>query len=648
MGRAVIEDKRIRRSGAYAMIILAAMTVYMLKMPENTAAEKSEESANIAYGLQVKIPASRGEIFDRNGKKLVGNTPCCALNLNYVNMDKSKKCKTIHRTLELLDEFDMEYKDNMPVSYHPYHYTDDSAKFQKFLRAYGLREDLEAGEAVEALYSACGMPDYPEHEKRRVLGVIYDLYIADFAKTGTYTLAANIDRKLMSAAASAALEFPGISIEMQYAREVLTPYAAHILGRTGKIPAGEEENYVDYPMDAVVGLDGAEYAFESLLRGQDGLCVNGDTVVQRAKSGKNVYLSIDLGLQKAAEDSLKENIENLRDRGIEAGGGAAAAVDIKTGEVLLSASSPTFDINSFTEEYVNYINDPGNPLFNRAISGTYPPGSTFKMVTALAALESGAIEPDTGIECRGVYDYYAPDYVYRCWLYRDTGEVHGIQTVQEALKNSCNCFFYEAGRLAGIDAIENWAQKFGFGQKTGIELRGEASGRAAGRVERALNGESWYPGDTLNAAIGQSDTLATPLQLAEYMAALCSGTRMKPHILLKTEYRGKTVTETAPEIAQKIDMSEASRTAIMEGLLAVTREGTAESVFADFDMDVLAKSGSAQVDGGAANAVFVLAAPAEDPQIAIAAVIEHGASGTNAAKVARDILECWKKQRNLY
>ena len=244
-----------------------------------------------------------------------------------------------------------------------------------------------------------------------------------------------------------------------------------------------------YPMDAVVGRDGAERAFEAYLRG-----IDGERIVETgasggivrtisetpAQSGGDVYLTLDIALQKAAEDALERRILELREEGIDAGGGAAVVIDVKGGDVLALASYPTYDLSAFNETYAALAADELSPMFNRAIAGKYAPGSTFKIVTATAALSEGVITPETLLDCEGVYTYFAPNYLYHCWVYRDFGRVHGPLTASQALQESCNCFFYEAGRLTGIRTIAQYAKRFGLGEYTGIELSGEARGRGRG------------------------------------------------------------------------------------------------------------------------------------------------------------------------
>ena len=326
--------------------------------------------------------------------------------------------------------------------------------------------------------------------------------------------------------------FQGVEVEVVPVREYTTTLASHVLGRTGPIYKADAEQYLEqgYQLSDTVGLDGIEKSMESVLRGVAGekrveQTLYGKTVEvissKEAQAGRNVILSIDSAVQQAAETALESTITSIATagasradrRGADANVGAAVAIEVNTGKILAMASYPTYDLSTFLADYSDLLADPDKPLFNRAVSGVYAPGSTYKMVSAVAGLEEGVVDVDTVIVDKGIYTYYAP-YTPRCWVYTDYGTTHGPQTVVEALQNSCNYYFYEVGRLMGIDALVRWSYAFGLGQKTGVELGGEASGVVAGPEEREANAARWYDGDTIQAAIGQSDHLFTPIQLA--------------------------------------------------------------------------------------------------------------------------------------
>ena len=304
------------------------------------------------------------------------------------------------------------------------------------------------------------------------------------------------------------------------------------------------------------------------------------------------------------------------------------------------ASYPTYDLSRFWEDYTANSTNPLSPFLNRTIQSTYSPGSTFKMCTSLAALEEGVITPRTEIVDKGAYERYADvGYSPRCWVYRQYGRTHGAVNVSEALKYSCNYFFYEMGYQLQMEKLNSYATQLGLGQKTGIELPNEKAGILAGPESReARGGEKWYAADTLMAAIGQSDHLFTPIQLVNYVATIVNGgTRYQPH-LLKTvmDYTNTEVyEENEPVVLNEVEISESSLGAIKEGMKGVvTEDGTASSYFAGFPIQVGGKTGSAQMTNHSATGVFVSFAPYDNPEIAVCVVGEYASSGGSLAPVA--------------
>ena len=321
------------------------------------------------------------------------------------------------------------------------------------------------------------------------------------------------------------------------------------------------------------------------------------------------------------------------------GGGAAVAIDVSDGSVLSCASWPTFDPATLT--YDDTYSEL-SPLFNRALQGTYSPGSTYKMVTATAGLETGAITPDTQIRDTGYMDYYGT--TFRCWLYRESGATHGLETVSDALRDSCNIFFYHVGIDVGIDTLTEYARAYGLGVPTGIELA-EATGINAGPEYSASVGATWYGGNTLSAAIGQSDNLFTPLQIANYVATLVNGgTRYSAHLLKSVTAADGTVTAYQPQVLGTVELQPENLAAIKEGMLGVVEStSTVSKAFANLTahgIQVGAKTGSAQVTGQEnANGLFVCFAPYDDPEIAICVAVEKGGSGAATAVIAARMLE---------
>ena len=441
----------------------------------------------------------------------------------------------------------------------------------------------------------------------------------------------------------------GVRCTVRAARVGSGTLAPHAVGRVGAMSPEEWDRYrtEGYAMDALVGKDGAEAAFEALLHGTPGRrAVERDRTTGETRTawrvtpqrGRDVTLTLDTAIQQAAQDALTAY---LADRPA-AVGGAAVVLDVHDGGVLALVSEPGYDTATFSADYAALAADPARPLLDRAIGGLYAPGSTFKLVTAAAALGEGVLTPETEILDTGRYTYYKSPQP-QCWLYRQSGQTHGRETVADAIADSCNIFFYDAGRRVGIDRLGDYARALGLGAATGIELAGERAGSVAGPETTAKLGGTWYEGSVLSAAIGQENDRATPLQLAQMTAALATGgTRWRPHLLAHVEGEGAYV----PQQTGRLDLDPAALAAIGEGMARVVETGSLATAFRDVPVTAAAKTGSAQVQGaGASNAVLVCYAPAEDPQIAVALVAEQGGSGAGLGPVAAAIVSAWAQER---
>lgn len=606
--------------------------------------------------------ASRGEIADRNGVPLVSNSVGFVLVFDYYTWDKQNQNSVILELTDIMQQAGLEYYDSLPMTASaPFSYTYASAESGDGGRLYKFiaeQEDWPQNPDASALFDLlCERYKVDENlsvrQKRTVIGVRYEMERRDFSSYTPYTFATGLDIDTVSLVAERSRELPGVNVEVDDIRQYETTYAAHILGRIGAL---DPEEYAElksegYAMNDTIGKDGMERALESYLRGIDGarsVETNVDGVIlsqfisKEPQPGDNCRLTIDIELQMVAENALRDTIEDLKANakelnGRDAEGGAVVVMDVHTGEILAMASYPTYK----PEDYSKVLQDEDRPLFNRAIQGTYPPGSTFKMVTAVAALEEGIVTPKTRIRDLGRYMYYAPDYTPACWLYRKNGGTHGNINVSEAIKYSCNYFFYEVSRQLTIENLNKYAKQFGLGQKTGIELAGEYTGNLAGPESReAKGGARWELGETIQAGIGQSEQLFTPIQICSYISTIANGgTRYKPHLLKERwnySYTEK-VGVVEPEVVATIQMSEETRQAIFKGMLGVTTDdGTASSLFRNYPIAVAGKTGSAQTVTGkrSDHGVFVSFAPYDDPEIAICVVGEYGGTGGNMAPVA--------------
>lgn len=635
------------------------------------------------------VEAARGEILDRYGRVLVTNRESYNVSLDTSFMEDANA--TLTKLLDICRTQGVTWADTLPISAEaPFVFTFDTASSGAISNLYALAESLKwtdtlpAREEADAIRSAAqegeGVsypsadafldklrayyeidPLLPDGEARALMGVRYELTLRSREITYTaYVFAQDVQMPFIVTVKEA--DLPGVSIDTTTVREYNTAYAAHLLGRVGLMNSDEWNNVyqaLNYPYNATVGKEGVELAFESYLHGtpgkrnietnDQGKVVSGDDnwVVNQTTGetlapdpGDNVILTLDIKLQEAVERALATGIEGLKSEDTQ--GGAAVVIDVRDGGVLAMASYPTFDLTTYTQNYNTLLADPLNPLLNRATQQVYPPGSTFKMVTAIGALEEGIIEPDTEILDTGRYLYY-DDYQPQCWIYRDSGgrSTHGSENVSDAIKDSCNVFFFDAGRRLGISLLEQYAAMFGLGESTGIELY-EATGWMDGPEYTESHGQTWYEGNTLPAAIGQGNSRFTPLQLANYVATLANGgTHYAAHLLkeVKSNDFSQVVEQYEPTVLNQLEISPENLAAVTEGMLRVTTESSAKTYFADLGVQVAAKTGSAQVSSETeSNALFVAFAPYENPEIALAIVVEKGGSGSTLANIAAEIL----------
>lgn len=625
--------------------------------------------ANHLYTYTSTIAASRGDILDRNGKTLVTNTTVYGLQITYAFWDKQNQNDTILQLVDMLDDDgeDVTLNDSLPVSSGAsgsFSYTkdEDSSDFtsmQTFCEKEGLAEDMDADSIIAALRERYEIPeDYSATDARKVVGIRYQMEQEQFSLYNTFNLARGISMELVATISEQHEKFAGVEVVTTAERDIKTDSAANILGYVGPIFSEDWDKYKEegYSMNARVGKTGAEQAFEEYLRGTDGersieTDSRGNVVSEQetaeALAGNNVVLTLDLALQEVAERSLASRCQSIGT----ARGGAAAVIDVKNGEILALANYPTYNLKTFNQDYNELSQDSRTPLLNRSIAGIYAPGSTFKICTAVAGLEEGVIDADTKIYDEGVYTYY-DSYQPRCWIYSSTGSGHGWEDVTGAIQDSCNYFFFETGRLLGGDRLEKYAKNFGLGEYTGLELSGERKGRVAGPTARAAAQENdsslrdWQGGDTLQAAIGQGDNAYTPLQLANYCAAIAtSGTQYEAHLLrsVKAYDYSSTVFTKEAAVLNRIEAADSTWELVHQGMAKVTGEdGTAASVFENYPIKVAGKSGTAQITGTEIdNGVFISYAPYDDPQIAVCVVIEGGDSGNNVAPVIRDIYNAY-------
>ena len=612
---------------------------------------KGEDYAQASMKRLVKtvpLKAQRGEILDRYGRVIVSSQITYNLEISQYKKDKKWVNDTVYSLILLMEKEDQEYMENLPVTEAPYSYTLSEEDTKKYLKKMELDTSLSAEECIKELKERYQISDeIPQNYLRKVIAVRAEMEQREFSPNNTFVFAENVNMNVVTVIKENDKSYPGVNVMTSYNRLYPEKVSPHVLGRVGLIYKEEYDKLKDlgYGYTDIIGKEGIEKVFDLELKGKDGVLkveqnelgkITDTEVLKTAEPGNDIILTIDLNLQKRAESALKDVIYNLRQTIHDVGGGAITVVDIHTGEILAIASYPDYDIETFLEDYDKNYKNPLMPFWNRAISGTYAPGSTFKILTSLAVLEEGIISTSEQIYDQGKYTYWK-DYQPTCHVYPGN---HGYVNVSDAIKVSCNYYFYETGRKLGIEKLNEYAKKVGLGEYTGIEIPGEEKGIVAGPEYRKKIDSVWYPGDTLQASIGQSDNLFTPLQLSNYIATVVNGgTRYEAHLLYKIKnYTTGEITEVQPKVVEQIEIQPQNYKAIMEGMRSVTEDGTASNVFQDFPIAVGGKTGTAEVPG-TNNGLFVAFAPYENPKIAISVVVEHGAHGNSIAPAAREVIE---------
>lgn len=685
--------------GLFAFImVLYAMRLFNLQIISTDG-----NTDNTTYYTTVTtVRAARGDILDRNGKVLVGNRASYDLVFNhFVIKSADNRNEYLYTLLKKCEELGVEHQDHLPVTTtRPFEYTlsDYSTAWQGYYQNYmsdrSWDPDVTAPLLIEKMRELYKIPaEWTEEEARAVIGLRYEFDLRGVTKLPSYVFISDVDSENLAAILE--LNTPGLMVESSTVREYHTTYGAHILGYMGAMTDAEwqENQKLGYSMDADVGKSGFEQAFETYLHGIDGqrldkVTKEGTIVSQQYLEGKepvagnNVETTIDIDLQKVAEDALAERMKELTDpnintggegEGIDAQGAAVVVMKVKTGEILACASYPTFNLATMKEDWDAINSDDLKPLFNRAFGATYAPGSTYKMCTLVAAMENvyGPTNPKAGqpiyapgetIYDTGVFSHDDfPDFHPTCLFYSSSYGSHGDLTAQDALKVSCNLFFYELGYRMTINMMDETAKGFGLGEPTGIELTEKVGWRANEASKKASYKNSadaaWNGGDRVLCAIGQSENRFTPLQLAVYTCTLANqGTRYRATFLNRvtsSDYR-TLVYSNSPEVVSKMNISDTTYNTYVDGMRRVVTMigGTATTCFGgpkDEDntqwpskITVCAKTGTAQhSSGGSDHGVFVCFAPMDDPQVAIAIFGEKTAHGSSMAPVAEPILKAY-------
>ncbi len=654
---------RIMVALMFGAILFRLFSLQIIKGQEYKAASVEKISTTTVEN------APRGEILDRYGRPLVTNRIGYSVKIKKTGLKSEELNSVFLKLLNILRDAGYEYEDTLPFSFAPYEYsfedknnngTTDDEKKDWLSERKKIKEEMTPDEVIEYYRKNVFNIDehYSDEDIRRIIGIRYDADISGFSATVPYTVKEDVDMRVVSIIKERQDELSGVYISEDYIRRYeYETLAAHFLGAIGKLNKEEyaKLNNEGYGYNDLIGKSGIEKLEENHLRGTDGrknamkdIGENEDITLEDipAVPGDYVTLTIDAELQKAAEESLRKNIKSLHDRGTGADAGTAVVLDVASGEVLACANYPTYNPATFNKDYEELIKDSAKPIWNRALNGTYTPGSTLKPLIAIAALESGTITENEKIKCDGIYDFYN-DYKPKCWILTSKNETHGELNVTGAIANSCNCFFYEAGRRCGIEVMNKYANMYGLCEKTGIELDEGVGVMSNPEYKKKLAGENgdatWYPGDIIQTAIGQSYSFFTPIQLASYISMIANGgTRYKTHIVksVRSSVDGALIEETQTKVIGKAEVSQATINAVKKGMLGVADEGSASTIFADYPVKIAGKTGTAQVSRNKSdNALFVAFAPYDKPEIALCIVIEKGKSGANAAYVAKDIFD---------
>ena len=676
MGKEINKNRinlRFNVSTVFTYIVGIILMIQLFNLQIVHGAEYREES-NTRLTRESTLEATRGNILDKTGNVLVTSEMTFGLELYKTKIDTDTLNQAILNIIEVLDKYQIKYADSFPISINPFTFTISDEKLKQWKEQNEFPEEITAEEAFYKFKDKYKIKQEEVEKVRKIIAIRYEIVQKGYSSTKSIKIAEDIPREAVAEFSESSDKFPGINIITEPTRVYTSgSLASHILGYTGTISEEEYSTRKDtYGRNDIIGKTGIEYVLEEYLKGKNGtkqidMAVDGTTtaeyIAKEAVSGSDVVLTIDANLQKITEQALASNIQKIASGGFsetyDAKKGSCVVMNVQTGEVLAMASYPDYNPQLFvggisTTDWNNYINDANHPLVNKAMQVSYAPGSTFKMISAIAGLESGVVSTKERINDTGVYKKYGG--TWNCWYYTDYHRGHGYLNVSGAIKNSCNYYFYEVGDRMGIDVLEKYARYFGLGTKTGIELQSETAGVLASKsAKSAVSKEAWYPGDTLNSVIGQGLNEFSPLQMAKYISMLANGGKNIDVSIVKTIRNADGTEVSKDEInkfvneklgiddssTEQLQINQENLNAVLEGMRSVTTEsgGTAYSVFRNFDIEVGGKTGSAEARNNEVHAWFVGYAPFDNPEIAIVVMVENGGHGNYTAEVVRDIME---------
>ncbi len=662
----------------YLVGIMILMQLFNLQIVKG--AEYRVES-NTKLTREAKIEAARGSILDRSGNVLVSTEMEFSLEMYNAKTEDDQLNSSILAMTTILESNGDSYVDPFPISIEPFEYHfDNDEDLTNWKEKYKIPEAASAEEAFYLFRDKYNIKSDNVKEIRQILAIRYAISTIGYSTTKSIKISEDISRTSAVQLQENAQSLTGVNIVVEPTRVYHQgTLASHIIGYASRISKRNQEEFAKrgdtykYDVDDKVGQTGIEKTFEEYLRGEDGEkqidmsvdgTVTGEYTSKEAIGGADIVLTIDANLQRIAEESLARNIERIRNGELgdaaPAEGGAAVAINVKTGDVLAMASYPDYEPGLFyngisTSKFNEYNENPYHPLSSKAMQGAYAPGSIFKMITAIAALESGVTDSREKINDNGPYYGIVTGNTDdpACWYYNDYGRGHGYLNIAQAIQKSCNYFFFEVSQRMGIEAIEKYARYFGLGSKTGIEIVGENSGTLATREVAKQKGEVWSAAQTAYASIGQGFNTFTPLQMCKYLAMVANGGNKLDVSIIKSVIKSNGTQVSKGEIDEFINkklgltndeteglqISDATMHTVLEGMRSVTEGegGTAYTTFKDFSISVGGKTGSAEA-GKRTDGWFAGFAPYEDPEIAVVVMVENGHHGFYTAEIVKEII----------
>ncbi|MEG2348547.1 MAG: penicillin-binding protein 2 [Clostridia bacterium] len=658
------------------ILVLLVSTVYVIQLfnLQVINGKKYREKSEKRMLRTDNVIAARGEIYDRNGVVLATSKLSFDLEIYKIKVSIKEQNDAIYKLVKILQSNSDRIYSSFPVNEECtcFNFSNEEEE-KKWKNEMKIDLSFDFNKTIDYYINKYEIKDFFDRKDQiQMIKIKYEGNLNGYSLFNSCIIAKDISQNSVAQIEENKSQLNGfnvVSVPKRY--YPFSSIAAHTIGYVSRINSDEYKSKKNegYTQNSVLGKAGVEETFEPYLKGKDGINkvevdekgnVASEIVTQEPLAGKSVTLTIDYRLQKVAEESLLKVITGLNNGKLigkvisDANAGSVVVLDVNSGEVLAMANYPTYDINCFTSgisivDWKNLNENPVKPMYNRAISGVYSPGSTYKMLVGLAGLNTGLIKVDEMYKDPGIYQYgYHP----KCWMYTQYGMTHGWINISGAIKGSCNCFFYEVGRRIGIDQIVTYANKFGLGNKTGIELSAESKGQIAGEDKDT---KDWYFGDTLAASIGQSYNSFTPIQLANYIATIANSGNLNKVTIIKNIKNESTLEDVSRSEIEKysneftgvnfkenhIELEASHINAIKEGMYSVTNEigGTANIIFKKSNIKVAGKTGTSQVTSGSSNGIFVGFAPYDNPKIAVVAIIEHGGEGTYTAQVVKPIME---------